>query len=85
MSVCNDSGLGMAIFVCERCESRFVEDQIPRRGSICFKCHINTVSIGFSAGKEDFHGPTIRERQNKTIQEANASGRTIEPAGSRWV
>lgn len=57
----------------------------PARGSICFKCHLKSINIGFTHGKSDFSGPTIGERQRQTVAEAAAQGRTIEPATSRWV
>lgn len=75
----------MTVFVCERCDARWVGDVLPPRGSICFKCHIKTIDIGFTHGKADFSGPTIGERQRKTVADAAAAGRTIEPASSRWV
>jgi cytochrome c5 len=70
----------MAVFVCEKCESRWVEDSLPRRGSICFRCHLRTINIGFTYGKENFHGPTIKERQNKIVSDAAAKGITAVPA-----
>lgn len=75
----------MTVFVCERCESRFVGDVLPPRGPICFKCHVKSINIGFTHGKEEFSGPTIVERQRKAVADAAAEGRTIEPYGSRWV
>lgn len=70
----------MAVFVCEKCESRWVEDSLPRRGSICFRCHVRTINLGFTHGKENFHGPTIREKQNKIVSDAAAKGITAVPA-----
>lgn len=70
----------MAVFVCEKCESRWVEDSLPRRGSICFRCHLRTINLGFTYGKENFHGPTIREKQNKIVSDAAAKGITAVPA-----
>lgn len=70
----------MAVFVCERCESRFVEDVPPRRGIICFKCHVQTINLGFKHGKENFHGPTIKERQEKIVSDAAARGVKAVPA-----
>lgn len=75
----------MAVFVCEKCDSRFVGDMLPRRGSICFKCHLGMVNIGFTYGKENFHGDTIKQRQDQAIADASKAGRTIEPYGTRWV
>ena len=70
----------MAVFVCVKCESRWVEDTLPRRGSICFRCHLRTINLGFTYGKENFHGPTIREKQNKIVSDAAAKGITAVPA-----
>ena len=75
----------MTVFVCERCDSRWVGDMKPARGSICFKCHIKSINIGFTHGKAEFSGPTVVERQRKAVADAAAQGRTIEPFGSRWV
>lgn len=77
--------LSMAVFVCEVCDSRWVEDSLPRRGSICFKCHVKNIRIGFTHGKEDFHGPTVRERQQQQVKEAAAAGVNAEPVGTRWI
>jgi hypothetical protein len=29
----------------------------------CFGCHVKSIRLGFKHGKENFHGPTIREQQ----------------------
>ena len=53
---------------------------------MCFKCHIGTVRLGFTYGKEDFHGPTIKERQDKQVADAKAGGIDAVPVGtSRWI
>jgi hypothetical protein len=70
----------MAVLICEDCGSRFVEDAYPPRRLICFKCHLKGIRLGFRHGKEDFHGPTIRERQQKIVREAEAKGITAVPA-----
>lgn len=36
-------------------------------------------------GREEFHGPTIRERQERQISEAKSVGLDPEPVGTRWV
>jgi len=36
-------------------------------------------------GKEEFHGDTIRQRQQQMVHQAALDGRTIEPVGNRWV
>jgi len=75
----------MSEIVCERCQKLFVVDELPRRGAVCFGCHVKTIRLGFTYGQEDFHGPTIRERQEKTVADAKMNGYNAEPVGNRWV
>jgi len=77
--------MNMMEFVCESCNRVFYDEALPRRGSICFGCHVKSVSIGFTYGKEDFHGPTVSERQKKIVTEAESKGIQAEPVGTRWV
>lgn len=75
----------MQTITCLKCAKEFTDETMPRRGAICFACHLKTIRIGFSHGKEDFHGPTIRERQRETVEGAAKKGMSIEPVGTRWV
>ena len=61
-----------------------MDTELPRRGSVCFKCHLKTIRLGFTHGKEDFHGPTIAERQRQTVSDAAAKGITAEPV-TNWM
>lgn len=70
---------------CERCSEVFQTEEMPRRGAICFRCHIRTIDIGFTYGKSDFHGPTVRERQREQVAQAAAAGIDAQPVGTRWV
>ena len=72
-------------FVCETCSKSFFDEALPRRGAVCFSCHLKGIRIGFTHGKSEFSGPTIRERQEKTVSDAAAKGIKAEPVGSRWV
>lgn len=72
-------------FNCKRCGGFVSVNEVPRRGHICFKCHVKTVSIGFTYGQEDFHGPTVAERQRKIVQEAEASGTKIASASEYGI
>lgn len=72
-------------FRCLECLSTFVDDELPRRGSICFKCHIKGIKWGYTYGKEDFHGPTVVERQREQVRQAEAAGIKAELVGTRWV
>lgn len=75
----------MVEFVCERCMRSFYDEDLPRRGEICFGCHVKSVNLGFTYGKENFHGDTIGERQRKTVEDAKINGYNAEPVGTRWV
>jgi hypothetical protein len=75
----------MDIFTCEKCGRELQLESVPHRGRVCFGCHIRTVSFGFTHGKEDFHGPTIKERQEKQMADARSAGINAEPVGNRWV
>lgn len=76
----------MGFFDCSSCGTTVshADDDPPRRNT-CFKCHVKTLSIGFTYGKENFHGDTIRQRQEETVRTAAAEGRDIQPVGNRWV
>lgn len=76
----------MGFYECTECGMKvlFEEGFRPRR-TTCFRCHVKSIRLGFSYGKENFHGDTIGERQRQQIADAAASGMTIEPVGKRWV
>lgn len=61
---------------CENCNNLFTFDVVPRRGYICFRCHLKGIRLGFSHGKEAFHGPTFSERRAEI--EAGAKNLGIE-------
>jgi hypothetical protein len=73
------------ILDCQQCKKQFEVEEMPRRGNVCFGCHVRSVRLGFTQGKEEFHGPTIRERADQAIKEAKINGYNPEPVGSRWV
>ena len=75
----------MQDFICRECDKPFQSEELPRRGEVCFRCHVRTIRLGFTYGQEDFHGPTIRERQEKTVADAKVNGYNAEPVGNRWV
>lgn len=52
-----------------------------------FLCRVRSVNLGFTYGKAEFHGDTVKqriERQEADIKAAGLEGR-VEPVGSRWV
>ncbi len=75
----------MLSITCTGCSTAFYAPELPRRGAICFKCHVGTVNLAFTYGKEDFHGPTVKERQDKQMADAKINNINAEPVGSRWI
>ncbi len=65
---------------CVKCNGFVSVNEAPRRGNICFKCHVKTINLGFTYGKDNFHGPTIKERQNKILSDAKINGIEAVPA-----
>ena len=51
----------------------------------CFPCHLKGIRLGFTYGKEDFHGPTVRERQKAHESEMRAKGIDFAHVGKTWV
>jgi len=74
----------MPVFVCQECGRDFETEELPRRGAVCFRCHVGTIRLGFTYGREDFHGPTIRERQRQTVEQAKINGYNAEPV-TNWM
>jgi hypothetical protein len=70
---------------CTECTKLFSFDVIPRRGAVCFACHLKGIRLGFAHGKEDFHGPTIKQRQDEQMRQATQAGIKAEPVGNRWI
>jgi hypothetical protein len=75
----------MTSYRCENCDKVEVVDMIPRRGKVCFGCHLRGIRIGFAHGKENFHGDTIKQRQDLQMKQASDAGIVAEPVGSRWI
>jgi len=75
----------MSIYDCDQCGKQFEADELPRRGSVCFKCHVQGIRLGFTYGKDDWHGDTIKQRQELQVAQAKSAGIDAQPVGSRWV
>lgn len=67
-------------FNCRRCGKFQSLQEMPTRGELCFGCHVKGINLGFRYGKDNFHGPTIRERQEKILSDAKAAGIDAAPA-----
>lgn len=74
----------MTNFTCEECSREFCDEQLPHRGAICFGCHIKSVRLGFTYGKDNFHGDTIAEKQRKIVSDAAINGVQAEPV-TNWM
>lgn len=74
----------MQKIVCQECSRDFEAEELPRRGAVCFRCHVKNIRLGFTYGREDFHGPTIRERQRQTVEQAKINGYNAEPV-TNWM
>lgn len=67
---------------CSSCGVQIGQENEIKRG-VCFKCHVKTIRLGFVNGKEEFHGPTVRERQ-RYYEESDAFKRgDIEKVSAR--
>ena len=64
----------MLSLTCNTCGSKFETLEIPFRGEVCFKCHLQNVGFKYTWGKEDFHGPTVRQRQQEQVEVARNAG-----------
>lgn len=73
------------LFDCKECGAATQVDEMPRRGEVCFRCHVKGIRLGFAYGRDNFHGDTITEKQRKAVSDAKAAGLNPEPVGSRWV
>lgn len=69
--------------ICEICGKPGGEE---RMGTVVhFACKLKGISLGYTYGRESFHGPTIREQERQIHAEAAEQGRKITPVGNRWV
>jgi hypothetical protein len=64
----------------------------PAEPDTCFACKMaykrrgHGQVITYAHGRDDFHGPTVRERQARDLKFYRDQGMThVEPVGSRWV
>lgn len=65
---------------CYSCGQKFEVNNESHRRNTCFRCHVRTISLGFRYGKENFHGPTIKEKQDKIKSDALKNGVNAVPA-----
>ena len=71
--------------LCARCEDAAHDAAHPQPVDGCFACKVSRIHLGFTWGREDFHGPTITERQREQERVCAEDGVKAEPVGSRWV
>lgn len=74
----------MGVLICSECG---VEEEFfgAVRRMTCFKHHIKSLNLGFTYGKADWHGDTVKQRYDQQVHDAKQAGREITPVGTRWV
>lgn len=76
----------MGTAICTECGDSFEFEELPKRGRVCFRCHLGGIRLGFAHGKEHFHGPTASERRAEIERDAAIQGRQIERIPEKaWV
>ena len=73
------------IGLCARCEDALHASTHPEMVDGCFACKVDTIGLTYRYGREEFHGPTIRERQREQEEVCARDGVKAEPVGERWV
>jgi hypothetical protein len=71
--------------LCARCEDAIHAANHPSMVDGCFACKVDTIGLTYRYGREEFHGPTIRERQREQEAVCERDGVKAEPVGERWV
>lgn len=71
--------------LCARCEDAQHDQLHPFFVDGCFACKVSTIGLTYKYGREEFHGPTIRERQREQEAVCERDGVKAEPVGERWV
>lgn len=76
----------------DRYEYVFEMGTAPKEWHFCEECGsgplkrvYDTAKLQFSYGRDQFHGPTLKERQEKQLAECARDGVKAEPVGTRWV
>ena len=67
---------------CSTCE-RPIDSENDLKRQLCFKCHVKSVRLGFTHGKEAFHGPTEREQQRAMEESPRFKAGEIEKVPAR--
>jgi len=67
---------------CSTC-SKPIEAESDIKRELCFKCHVKNVRLGFTYGQEEFHGPTVRERQREVEDSPRFKAGEIEKVPAR--
>lgn len=79
----------MVTFTCSECSEEKTVDEMPARGPICFRCHVQGIKFGFVSGggygKSVWNDHTIKSYHDETVAGAKAAGVKLQPVGTRWV
>lgn len=69
--------------ICTECDTEWPVDRFCQDGpnpTVCFRCRVQTVNLGYGGYRQQFHDGTIAERQRRQIAEARSNGLDPIPA-----
>jgi hypothetical protein len=68
------------------CDKLVTFDFVPRSGIFCFKHKIRSINLGFSHGKNNFHGDTKNQKAEQQERDMKAAGINYErlPEKATW-
>jgi hypothetical protein len=69
--------------ICTECgKDKDTKSFNPECGSptVCFRCRVTSVGIGFNGNREFFHNDTVKAFQERTVREGRANGLDPIPA-----
>lgn len=78
------------MYTCTDCGNELPKDKFNPESfspTVCFKCRVSGIRLGYTAGREAFHGDslvggTIKSDTEHTLREARANGHDPVPVSS---
>ena len=79
----------MISYTCSECGVEQNVEEIPARGTICFRCHVHGISFGFVGGggygRKVWNSNNIKSHYEEEKRGAAEAGVNLVPVGKRWV